>query len=159
MSEPCGCASSTFFVRGLTVRMAASAKHLHLTLELRSSLRPSFEYRAKLCVPVCQGGDIVARPSTVLRAQCLPRLCVPGCLAARRSAAEDVKIGTSSQQRCSCPSPGTMRATQNLQIAQHLRLERIRGRGCAIKALQMSGAEGPTDFLHIDCAMSAPRFL
>jgi hypothetical protein len=67
MSDPCGRASSSFFVRGLTVRIAAAAKHLRLNVELRPSPRPSFGYRAKLCVPVGQGGDIVAWPSAVLR--------------------------------------------------------------------------------------------
>ena len=165
MSDPCGRASSSFFVRGLTVRIASSAKHLHLTVELRPSPRPSFGYRAKLCVPVCQGGDIVARPSAVLRGTvsskalctrlpCREERCSRGCQYRKVSGTFRHVPGANS---CSCPPPGTLRTTLNIKIAQHLRLEGVRGPRLHNQSVANLWGRGPTHFLHFDCAISAPR--
>ena len=135
MPNPCGRACSSFFVRRSTVRIAASAKLFRLTVESRPSPRPSFGYRAKLCVPVCHGGDIVARPSAVLRgtvsskALCTRLPCGEergsrGCQYRKVSGTLRRLPGANSY---SCPSPGTVHTTQNIQNAQHLRLEGVRG--------------------------------
>jgi hypothetical protein len=170
MSDPCGRASSSFFVRGLAVIIADSAKHLHLTVELRPSHRPSFGYRARLCVPVCPGGDFVARPSAVVRVTVSSKaLCARlPCGEERRSRGCQCRKVLDTRERFGAyQGPTSVAVHPQVQSEQHniFKLHNtcvwrgFGGRGCTIKALQMCGAEGPTYFLHFDCAISAPRLL
>ena len=61
-------------------------------LGLRSGTEPSSVY------PFVKEAILSLGPRPSFGAQCLPRLCVPGCLAARRDAAEDVNIGKSRER-------------------------------------------------------------